>query len=328
MLSAIAARKAAQAAKLTTQPQPPPYTSKAIALDEHDSDSEQLKAILQPPKSKRKSAEAASSETLAARKKRRKKTVKKAEMTQRRYYVSNNGDYSQRAGSSSSGASESGGDDLGEVRFVDGDAEDIALSQQARKSQRAWSPSNPPPDSSDDELNVGETPAPVSHSLRAQDAGYRFTQALSFSAQPNKNVFYLDGCDTDFLSGRKGTIIVLEEGETLALLGVYSMTVFHGAVSLMGVDLHASTSNPRTVFAPKCSPVPIIKALAFDKSMSFSLPDRIACAVGRESSILFIEDVSTGIESLGRVCKTFEGVFEAGSLGENVLSLSSAKLVR
>ncbi|KAH8115740.1 hypothetical protein DFH11DRAFT_1507371, partial [Phellopilus nigrolimitatus] len=119
----------------------------------------------------------------------------------------------------------------------------------------------------------------------------------------------------------------------LALLGVYNLTILRGSVSLMGSNLPASSSVTHSIFAPKCSPIPIIEALAFNDpafsapSTVTNIPERISRVIGPDCTIIFLEDNLTGIDGLGRVCKTFEGIFEGEASSENVFRLRSARNV-
>ncbi|KAI5116887.1 hypothetical protein M0805_009277 [Coniferiporia weirii] len=344
MLSAIAARKAARAAKLTTQPQTPltPDKNAQIAARDSGSESERLGAILRPQKSKRKTS--ASSEVQPGRKKKRKDTTR-GESSHTRYYEPSLGVESK--GSTGKGpkgiingttsSSESGNDDEDGVHFVgdNGEAERVGNPPKHLRAKRAWSPSQLPPDSSDEEVLYEAAPAVRAAEVSQppspqQDTGFQRIQTLSFSPQPDKNVFRLDGRDSDILTGRVGTLVALQGDETIALLGVYSLTILRGSVSLMGSDIAAS-SNTHAIFAPKCSPIPIIKALSSDDSTvqdsAPPIPDRMAHSLNAYCAVIFFEGATTGVEGLGRVCKTYEDVFEAGSSVDDVLGLHSAKLL-
>ncbi|KAL5530791.1 GRC3 [Sanghuangporus sanghuang] len=331
MLSAIAARKAAQAAKLSATSHPPSSTPGDVLISESESesDSEGRKTVIQ--KSKRKSSDTVNPKRPNNRKKRRKKSAK-IEAVQLRYYDTIEAfpqPVEQDEGSLSS-ASDSD-EDVQELQFADTELREIIEAQQPRKTgtQRAWSPSRPPGNSSDDGAELSTPtphfPGPQTEQLRG--AKYQTAYSLSFVPRPEKNIFYIEKNDTKLALGRKGTMITLVEGETMALLGVYSLTVLRGRVSLMGTELHASASRPHTIFAPKCSPIPVITAVPSSAISSCPLPDRITRAIDPSDTFLLLEDVHTGVEGLGLICKTFENVFEASSLGEDVFHLSGARVL-
>ncbi|EJD00777.1 uncharacterized protein FOMMEDRAFT_110095 [Fomitiporia mediterranea MF3/22] len=113
----------------------------------------------------------------------------------------------------------------------------------------------------------------------------------------------------------------------MALLGVYSLTVLRGSISLMGAEVYAYPSRSHIIYAPRCSPVPVIRAIASGDLNTPNLPYEINRKVDQKSILILLEDVSTGIGNIGRVCKTFESAFELSSFGESVLNLASAKLL-
>ncbi|THH05800.1 hypothetical protein EW145_g4534 [Phellinidium pouzarii] len=350
MLSAIAARKAAQAVKLAAQHQPPqpPLEKVQLAIEDSVSDSERLETIFQSQKSKRKPL--ASSEVQA--RKRRRKKASKSENLQTRYYEQNTEDslieslekepkdIGDESNTDSEGEGEGEGE--GEAHFIgdDGRSELDCLFQGHRKVKRPWSPSQPPPNSSDEEaayepgssMLAAEEPLVIPPQYpRQQDAGFKRIRTLSFTPKLDKNIFHVDNCDFGIFVGRSGTLIALSEDDTIALIGVYSMTVLQGTVSFMGSDLYASPTISHTVFAPRCSPIPIIKALAVDTSVTsdngLNISGKIAQLISPHCTLVFFEEISTGVEDLGKVCKTFEGTFDAEAYGESILRLRSAKMI-
>ncbi|KAL5512247.1 hypothetical protein ACEPAG_3532 [Sanghuangporus baumii] len=336
MLSAIAARKAAQAAKLAATSQPFSSTPGDVLISgsESESDSESRKTVAQ--KFKRKSSDIVNLKGPTDRKKRRKKSTK-IEAAQPRYYdtIEASPQPVEQGSGSLSSASDSD-EDIQELQFADTELREIIEAQQPRKTktQRAWSPSRPPAsgNSSDDGAELpAPTPhfpcAPGSRTERLRGTKYQSAYSLLFVPRPEKNVFYIEKNDTQSVLGRKGTMVTLVEGETTALLGVYSLTVLRGRVCVMGTELHASASRPHTIFAPKCSPIPVITAIPSSGISSCPLPDRITHAIDPNDTVLFLEDVHTGVEDLGLICKTFENVFDASSLGEDTLHLSGARML-
>ncbi|KAG2365297.1 hypothetical protein BDR07DRAFT_686644 [Suillus spraguei] len=98
--------------------------------------------------------------------------------------------------------------------------------------------------------------------------------------------------------------------ETLALLGSCALIVLSGSISILGVTLSAS-KVAHHVFAPRAAPIPILRCASsdvHDDSNIYSLPPRIRNNDG--GAVVAIQSLDTGVESLGRVCRVFDGVFE------------------
>ncbi|KAF9813050.1 hypothetical protein IEO21_05786 [Rhodonia placenta] len=134
-------------------------------------------------------------------------------------------------------------------------------------------------------------------------------------------------------SGQRGTLLVLSLGETLTLLGTCSLIVLHGSISLYGATLHASSTVHR-VFAPRSSPLPVIESLSqtrHPRDISLALPSRIRAAATAGRAAVLLQDIQTGVEGLGLVCRTFDGVFAPSrwqsSSAVPDLGLNSVKLV-
>lgn len=322
MLSAIAARKAAQAAQLAAKSVALQTTNK---LDDEASDDnkepdleEKRASVVRRPETKRKP----SIDTNDVRNKKGRKKQKTAN-PQTRYFATEAQDHIVID------VEEEGQDATSSTSEVD----DETFPQHVHKStyaQRAWSPSRPPLDSSDDddeEFVEGTSgyDLEVPPSLPPLDNGYPSLQTLTFVPVSGQNVFHISEDESGPLKGRKGTILALGMGETLALQGVYSMTVLRGAVSVMGSDIQASSSSHH-IFAPKCSPMPIIKAITYSSSSQI-VPGQILQRISPECAAILLEDVVTGVEGLGRVCKLFEGVFGDNSSMDDAFRLSTAHMV-
>ncbi|KAF8451165.1 hypothetical protein L210DRAFT_3627381 [Boletus edulis BED1] len=144
------------------------------------------------------------------------------------------------------------------------------------KTERAWSPSRPIPDSSDD-----DEPGP---------------------SVPDHNVYSIPKNDYT-------RILVLQPNETLALVGVYSFCVLQGSISLLGVILSPSNIK-HTVFAPRSSPIPILSwaTSVHQGSCTFPIPPSIRQQ--ENATAILIEYTDTGVEGLGRISKIFDGVFK------------------
>ena len=318
MLSAIAARKAAQAALLSAQTTLPTPNKNLRREDQYSGDtSEETTKTSRPTESKRKP----SVDQIDRQKKKRRK--KHQNQSQSRYFsAETRGDIivvedDEERDDQSSSSSESD--------------EGAAVVKQVDPPLRAWSPSQAPlvlSETSGDEDDhfvegnsgydlEGLVPAPL-------DNGYPTNQVLTFNPTLNQNTFYFSESEAEHLLGRKGTIVSLSPGETLGLQGVYSITVLRGTISVLGSNLLPSTTSHQ-IFSPKCSPLPIIKAIS--DCPSGNLPENYVKRISSASAVVLLEDLITGVEGLGKICKTFENTFGDGHLISDILGLSTARLV-
>ena len=181
------------------------------------------------------------------------------------------------------------------------------LSQSHARPQRAWSPSQPLLDSSDEETEteaggVQPTDAPVA------------AATAPFAAELGVNTFPLtpEECFALISVEEPAAAIILPVLSNIALTGVYQLTVLQGSVMLMGVTLAASNIS-HTVFSPKLSPLPCIEALGNTDPISpliSNVHDRLRPWISPEHAVILIRARPTGIEGLGRVIRTFESMFQ------------------
>ena len=178
------------------------------------------------------------------------------------------------------------------------------LSQSHAQPQRAWSPSQPLLDSSDEEMG-SETDGvqPVGDSV-----------AAPFSAELDVNTFRLspEECFALINLEEPATAIILPVHSSITLTGVYQLTVLQGAVVLMGVTLTSSDVS-HAVFAPKISPLPCIESLGNADPASpliNNAPIGLRSRIPQEHTVILIRAHRTGIEGLGRVMRTFESTFQ------------------
>lgn len=172
--------------------------------------------------------------------------------------------------------------------------------------KRAWSPSVPIRDSSDEEASDVPMadkitpPTPSTHavlsSLTEEDICSLTAEEISLLGLPASQV----------------TLVSLPLGNTISLVGTYSFTVLSCGVAICGVTVPASRITHR-VFAPKSSPLPVLKAIPGNDTFldSVSLPPRLLSIFQRDRAVLALQESRTGIEGMGRVCGTFQGMFEA-----------------
>lgn len=175
------------------------------------------------------------------------------------------------------------------------------------KDKRAWSPSQPIPDSSDDEEpgpSASRKPEPLPLS--------------TFRPVPNLNVYPVP--DSEYATSGKARILVLQPNETLALVGTYSFCVLQGSLSLLGVTLSPSNTK-HIVFAPRSSPIPVLSWATSDRQGFCTFPIPLAIQQQANLTAILIEYADTGVEGLGRICKVFENVFKPPRGSDAVLGV-------
>ncbi|KAI6004312.1 hypothetical protein EDD15DRAFT_2192181 [Pisolithus albus] len=162
------------------------------------------------------------------------------------------------------------------------------------QASREWSPSRP--------VDFEEPDAP-----RPEP-----TVISNFLPVIGQNTFSLtqDDFTATGFQGDNGVVLVLNASESVALLGVYLLTVLQGRAKLCGVTLGPSSTQHR-VFAPRSSPLPVISWAATEGHSKMSerpLPPSVHA--NSDATVVLIQYASTGVEGLGRICRVFENVFK------------------
>jgi polynucleotide 5'-hydroxyl-kinase GRC3/NOL9 len=193
------------------------------------------------------------------------------------------------------------------------------------KGKRAWSPSRPLRDSSDEEMDDVED-EPYVQGIQVPVQHVEEHPLLStFEPNWNNNIFALSPEEAGLLEssspvGDTAVVIFLNLGETISLLGTYAMNVMHGYVRFAGVILPPSKTT-HNVFAPRCSPVPALQCVQSNEKGSDStptfIPARLRPSLKAECAVVTLRELRTGVEGLGRVCRIFDGVFEASRWHRN-----------
>ncbi|KAJ3544189.1 hypothetical protein NM688_g5769 [Phlebia brevispora] len=326
MLSAVAARKARLQAKgqSSTPPTSTPQQSPS------PQPVQKTKSHAKPP-SKRKS----SSEAVSQSHKRRK--VNKLQEKSARYFQEKDSFLEQE-----------------DVIIIedDNDEDEAALSatsEEGRSSEdaastkpkRAWSPSAPFLDSSDEEgaaegvdtpLEVEEVELPRPARLVTEAPSVLST----YRPIESQNLFVAAEDELVALglpSALPAKVLCLAQSDRLALIGTYTLCVIHGFISLAGVTLTPSRTSYR-VYAPRSAPSPVIECLPTSNqppSTLAGLPERLQTLTEHSDAIVVLQAVKSGVEGLGRICRTFENVFEPSrwqrAQGEIDIGLSSAHYV-
>ena len=185
-----------------------------------------------------------------------------------------------------------------------------------REHTKAWSPSRPILDSSDEASDVSEQPLsdPSQFFHHIRPLPNEELEILStYRPVHEQNMFRLSIEEGSAL-GLSGpaVILVLSPSVTVSFVGTYRLRVLRGSISLMGTIIQSSHVLHH-VFAPRSSPIPMIKAYMTHGESSKSLSDipaRINSTIAEADVLIVLQELRTGIEGLGRVVRTFEGVFD------------------
>ncbi|KAF7294501.1 Fungal-trans domain-containing protein [Mycena kentingensis (nom. inval.)] len=221
-----------------------------------------------------------------------------------------------------------------EVILLDSDEEEDAdeLEVEDQPLRRAYSPSAPVDDSDDsDEELVEILDVPIPPASFRPSAVPPPSNLSTFSPIVDNNTFLLSPEESVALGLAEGpsTVVSVPLGMTLALVGVFSVTVLRGTASLYGARVPASRTA-HEVFAPRSAPIPIITALDAFPTNQDDVPTRLKPAFTGSKTVLVLKALHTGVEGLGRVCRVFEGVFSPPRLyqAHKVELVATAALVR
>ncbi|KAF8554649.1 hypothetical protein OG21DRAFT_1412116 [Imleria badia] len=176
------------------------------------------------------------------------------------------------------------------------------------KTKRAWSPSRPISDSSDDdEADPSGSFDPASYVASSTSIKPEPLALSTFRPVPDSNVYPV--LENEYATTGKARILVLQPNETLAFVGTYSFCVLQGSLSLLGVTLSPSNTK-HIVFAPRSSPIPILSWATLDRQGSCTFPIPPCIRQQAKATAILIEYADTGVEGLGRICRVFENVFK------------------
>jgi polynucleotide 5'-hydroxyl-kinase GRC3/NOL9 len=116
----------------------------------------------------------------------------------------------------------------------------------------------------------------------------------------------------------------MNDEDSLLFVGTMRLMLLQGSIRLLGVPLSPSTTLHR-VFAPRTHPVPVLEVLAdhggtpSENSLKtnpslhpllLSLPEYIRKAISATHTVAVVQELSTGVEGLGRIVQSFASVFE------------------
>jgi polynucleotide 5'-hydroxyl-kinase GRC3/NOL9 len=187
---------------------------------------------------------------------------------------------------------------------------DISL----RTKIRAWSPSQPIPHSSEDDSEDSTTHPEMDESRpMLQDKSIVLS---SFIPQENVNTFQLSVEEIHGMLDGRSTVLLIPVSQSIAFIGVYSLTILKGSISVCGLQMGPSKTAHR-IFAPRSSPIPVLETIASiarSDDLLDVLPQRIKNVVADYHVVLLLQELRTGIEGLGRVIRTFEHVFRPSPL--------------
>ncbi|KAF5363920.1 hypothetical protein D9756_001050 [Leucocoprinus leucothites] len=212
---------------------------------------------------------------------------------------------------------------------------EILFAPQHRLEGRAWSPSTPMYDSSDEDAAIDtsgliDMPSRVPP-LRESSSGVILS---TFSPLPGQNIFFLSMDDVrrlgpGFQEETKGTLVTLEEGDRMYLLGTCRLMVLRGSIAVNGTVLHPSSTR-HNIFAPRSSPLPIIEYHGGDTKAVIDatcLPHSLESLFATKSTLVLLQELRTNVEGLGLVCRTFEGGYEPSGRIDGSVSAHSRSMV-
>lgn len=193
---------------------------------------------------------------------------------------------------------------------IDLDQEDVTLPQP--EQSKAWSPSRLVFYSSDGASDANETP-PRFPSYNNRPTNEEPEILSTYQPSPDQNMFQLSSDEGSSL-GLNGPaiVLVLFPSATMSLVGTYRLRVLRGSVSLLGTIVQPS-QVVHQVFAPYSSPIPVILGLEARGESSKSLsciPARILSTANEGDVVIVLQELKTGVDGLGCVVRTFEGVFD------------------
>ncbi|KAH7888207.1 hypothetical protein F5I97DRAFT_964674 [Phlebopus sp. FC_14] len=304
MLSAVAARKAAKAAAAASaapSPRPPsPPSSSSIPEERNE-------PIEKPPKRKPR----ASANATSRPKPKRTKIAPPVAKTNVRYFNDENpksaaeNDRCADVVAVSDSDSDSSAENDFEMKLDDVQQIGISNAFPSTQSKRAWSPSRPIADSSDEEEPSGS----VSFALPPQPTKVESAILSTFRPVHEQNIWLL--AESESPCNQKSVILLINPNESVALVGAYTITVLQGRISLLGATLTPSSTRYR-VFAPRSSPIPVLSWVEapddLTQSAVFSLPSTIR--PHPKHTVILLQPLKTGVEGLGRICRVFDGDFK------------------
>jgi hypothetical protein len=185
--------------------------------------------------------------------------------------------------------------------------------------KRAWSPSQPIDDSSDeDSPDQDSMPLDISSLFPGMSSSGKLpsednTPLSTFSPVVDQNIFVLNDSECNLLGLSEPTTLVgLTGDDSLCLLGTCILTVLQGSLSLFGTTISQSPKK-HPIFAPRSSPLPILRSAPGPPSLSVLNASKASARlhpIHSFQTVIAIQENRTGAEGLGRICRTFEGVFE------------------
>ena len=132
----------------------------------------------------------------------------------------------------------------------------------------------------------------------------------TFEPSLDENMFFLTTEERSALNlSEKATLIALNPQDSICLLGTCNLTILCGSITLCGITLLAS-STKHPIYAPRSSPLPIIRASS--KTSSALKPETLSPRLVKTlefKAVVVLEELRTNVEDLGRICRSFDGVF-------------------
>lgn len=327
MLSAVAARKAAlvaSAAAVETEPPTLPNTPSPAASSS------------KPPSKKRRPSAPSTSATLYAEQKPKMKKARSSIVKNDIQLLGqpNVLDCSSASFALREGLNYEGNEDLPTPNQIEEDDVELGVTSLTRSingGQRVQG--EPLADSSDDDEEV-HSPRP-SAPTQLPNSSDEPPPLSTYTASPGRNHFSLADAEVLALLPQHSSqtarpapacALILRPQETLTLLGQYTLASLYGSISLSGDPLpSARTAYP--VFAPRSAPLPVIRcetaaaASPLQNAMDHAISGRVRDNLAPGDAVILVQELHTGVEGLGNICRTFQDVFRPPRWGARTVDL-------
>ncbi|QRW01661.1 mRNA cleavage and polyadenylation factor CLP1 [Ceratobasidium sp. AG-Ba] len=198
--------------------------------------------------------------------------------------------------------------------------------------QRAYSPSQPIVDSSDEEIQVSPDAYRIGESEVAQDlenstvlersVGLPKISGTIFNPVDEQNLFSISAELALAIIGQASAakLLVMQPGESFIFVGTMQFALLQGTIELMGSILSPS-KNLHKAFAPRSHPIPTIyvpltqnvaplHSSSPTDELTEHLPQHIRSLMSPIHSVILVQELASGVEGLGQAVVLFRNVFE------------------
>jgi polynucleotide 5'-hydroxyl-kinase GRC3/NOL9 len=170
------------------------------------------------------------------------------------------------------------------------------------------------------QLDVSTLLPRLSALSRAQE-GLEEEKVLStFQPQPDNNIFFLSESECSSLGLTcPSSLVCMTKEDTLCLLGICRLKVLRGLLNFFGATLQASPTVYH-VYSSRYSPLPIFQpgndcpsSILLDEQ----IPHRLRHVLRKFDAVFALQRLDSGVERLGEICRSFQGMFEPSRWQKN-----------